>query len=138
MKKILVLSLIAAAAYYFYVDDVSLEGKWTDNGAKTLQSMVSAGEIEESRVTRNMEASLSDATYIFTTDTVGMSFKSNPLFNNEPIPYEVVSKTKSSITISYDVRPGNTEIQTYYFTDDKQCIYIKPGSYKIYMCKDQA
>jgi len=138
MNKIIILSLVVAAAYYLYEDDISLEGTWTDNGEKTLQSMVSVGKIEENRVTRAMEASFSDATYIFTKDTVGMSFKSDPLFNNDPIPYEVIDKGKSSITITYDVKPGKTETQTYYFTDDKQCIYIKPGSYNIYMCRDQA
>jgi hypothetical protein len=139
MKKILLLISLAAGSYYFYKESnetvQSIEGRWTENGAKTVQSMIEGGKLQTGRGSEKIISVLSDQTYTFTKNTLNISFKSDPDFNGAPLPYEVTEKTDNSVTIKYRLNVGKSNKTTYYFSENGQCIFTKHGAYNHYFCK---
>ena len=136
MKVVFGMLVVGAVAYYFYHSTGSpLSGEWKEDGGRIVESMIESGRLEDNSRARSLVSTLSDTTYIFTDDSLGISFVSNPSFNEPPVPYEIVEKTESSVTISYFVEAGKYNRETFHFTDDGGCIYVKRDNFNDYFCK---
>jgi len=136
MKKVILVVLIAAVAFHFYGGEESgLVGSWEANGSKIVQSKIDGGKSYTSTQKDQLVSTFSDTTLIFTKNTMAMSFKSDPSFKASPLTYETISTDNLSVTISYKVEADKYNQDTYFFTEDGDCIYTKQKNYNDYFCK---
>lgn len=136
MKQFAGLLVSAMFCYPLYAgSELSLVGSWKADGRKTVASMIEGGKLDKSVDIRGLASVVADATYIFTENTIDIAFESDPGYRDNPVPYRVSATSGSSITVIYPATYGQNSEETYYFTADGQCIYIKRDQYNDYFCR---